>query len=315
MLVYSKAIIVATGILLFVSSSISKEQKAPILNSDSATSKPSKSKLIAKVPTNHGGAVYLYDEDCDLSAFSKEFPKKYIQTSDTGSTIGQSCYSLNKQDQSVTLADHARTVLYLNSEQKQTQRDKKDPVASQKAVHMSQAEIIFRSVPEGARVLALSSGRQIGITPFRTQLNYDANTVINNCVPLPKVKILWISGAEYLTRDKEKACLQSGVFVFDVKRPKVAGLQIDIEYPIKLQQLKLQQEQLEAQQRHNNAMQQEAARQAEAQERQAKAANEMLIYQMFSPKISGSSNSSPTILDINGRSKACIKVGPVLDCN
>lgn len=163
-------------------------------------------------------------------------------------------------------------------------------------------QVNFDSTPNGATVKDVKTGHTIGVTPFVVKYNLDVSKLkAGRCSEISALSFEWVSGAKARTSSPQKVCMYADdLFSISMQRPKSPGLQLDIDYQVKLQQLKTQQEALVAQQRQAAAAEQQARAQqakAAAEAEQAKSAQDALLLQMFQ---GGSMiNKSPTRLPVN----------------
>lgn len=146
--------------------------------------------------------------------------------------------------------------------------------------------VVFESKPSGASVKDIRTDRNLGVTPFALNFELDpAKLTSGSCTMLDGLVAEWVSGAKFKTKNPFKICMNSSDrFLVSINRPNAPGLQADIDYQIKLEQLKIQQESLAAQQRQASALEDQARAQraqAEAEEAQAKSAQDALLLQMF----------------------------------
>lgn len=147
-------------------------------------------------------------------------------------------------------------------------------------------QVNFESSPNGATVKDVKSGQTVGVTPFIVNYNLDVTKLKDGrCSEISALSFEWISGAKAKTSNPYKVCMYADDRIsISMQRPKTPGLQTDIDYQVKLQQLKIQQEALAAQQRQAAAAEQQAQAQqaqAAAEAEQAKSAQNALLLQMF----------------------------------
>lgn len=147
-------------------------------------------------------------------------------------------------------------------------------------------QVTIESTPNGATVKDVKSGQNFGVTPFVVNHNLDVTKLkAGRCTEISALSFEWISGAKTKTSNPYKICMYADDrFLISMQRPKTPGIQVDIDYQVKLQQLKIQQEALAAQQRQAAAAEQQARAQeaqATAESKQAKSAQDALLLQMF----------------------------------
>lgn len=147
-------------------------------------------------------------------------------------------------------------------------------------------QVNFESSPNGATVKDVKSGQTVGVTPFVVNYNLDVTKLkAGRCTEISALSFEWVSGAKTKTPNPLKVCMSADDrFSISMQRPKAPGVQADIDYQVKLQQLKIQQETLAVQQRQAAAAEQQARAQQEqaaAEANQAKSAQDALLLQMF----------------------------------
>lgn len=163
-------------------------------------------------------------------------------------------------------------------------------------------QVYVESTPNGATVKDTKTGQTAGVTPFVKNFTFDISKLkTDRCTTIDGLSFEWVSGAKLKTTNPFKLCMYADdKFLVSIQRPKSPGLQMDIDYQVKLQQLQIQQEALAAQQRQAIAAEQQARAQeaqAASEAEQANSAQNALLLQMFQ---GGSMiKKSPTRMPIN----------------
>lgn len=270
----------------------------------------SEGKVVATYPAKYGNTFHLYDGDCAYYKSAKKFPRNYVLMSPGGSVIQKGCYSFNQDTLIATVDDQDGTTLDFTKQPKtqqssltprsvesttQSQRASrnttKEPPQNKQPVALTVSPLTVTSEPAGAKVMT-ESGEVLGVTPAVISFSYRPESADSNgCYKSPnKIKLVWQSGAELLSSSKTMLCMKNGRFSLNIKRPKVPGLEIDIDYVHKQEMLKVQQEQLRLQRQQAEEQRRFMAEQSAHAAAQEKAANEAMLmqaYQMMQPKPSG----------------------------
>lgn len=269
------------------------------LSSTQSVNKVVSFNLVATYPAKYGNTFYLFDGECGYSSSAKKFPYNYVLKSSAGSIIQRGCYYLDNKTKIAYLEDQDGTIIDLSKpkpnsvnptpqNQQANKPEAKKSVAKSESVIIDTTSILVTSDPPSAKVL-VESEKVLGVTPIELSFKHRADAADKDgCFKMPKFKVVWASGAEFVSNEKHKLCPSNGKFSLNIKRPKIAGLQVDLDYAHKQDILKIQQEQLKLQQQQaeqqRNYMEQQAVaqrRQAAALEKQAQIADDELTYQQF----------------------------------
>lgn len=90
--------------------------------------------------------------------------------------------------------------------------------------------MVLDTFPTGAQLVDVNTGKQIGIAPMETYVDYSDIKVEenSNCVNVGGVKAIWASGA-VATIDKPIVCRQPNN-IFIINRPEYPNIETDISY-------------------------------------------------------------------------------------
>lgn len=104
--------------------------------------------------------------------------------------------------------------------------------------------LVVNSYPEGAIVTDIRTGQSYGETPVTLNYNLDAKSPkdADGCFLVNGLKAQWRSGAVGQTAEVIRLCGKHATFNISIPRPQVAGLNIDQDYVMQRDMLRLQQQ-------------------------------------------------------------------------